>query len=66
MKRKNLIVLGSGLVGRPMALDLAADNTFTVTIADIDPNKLSGLEQYGIQTITADLRDKNRLVKMIW
>ena len=33
-------VLGAGLVGGPMAADLAKDNIHTITVADIDPTAL--------------------------
>jgi saccharopine dehydrogenase-like NADP-dependent oxidoreductase len=36
-------VLGAGLVGGPMALDLARHGEFDVTVADIDPEALSRL-----------------------
>jgi saccharopine dehydrogenase-like NADP-dependent oxidoreductase len=35
-----IIVLGAGLVGAPMAIDLAADSRFEVTVADIDQEAL--------------------------
>ena len=42
---KQVIVLGGGLVGGPMAMDLAADDRFTVTVADIDRDSLARLKQ---------------------
>ncbi len=36
----NVLVLGCGLVGRPMALDLANDESFNVTVADINLKNL--------------------------
>ncbi len=36
----NIIVLGAGLVGGPMALDLATDSLFNVTLADVNPANL--------------------------
>ena len=36
MKQQKIIVLGGGLVGGPMALDLADDVRFAVTVADVD------------------------------
>ncbi len=51
-----IIVLGAGLVGGPMAVDLAADPFFDVSVADIDPAALSALENKGrIATIRKDL-----------
>jgi saccharopine dehydrogenase-like NADP-dependent oxidoreductase len=57
MTKKSVIVLGAGLVGRPMALDLAADNNFRVSVADINTNSLSKFEGSGIKPIQANLAD---------
>lgn len=40
-----IIVLGSGLIGAPMAIDLAKYQDFDVTAADISENALSKLDQ---------------------
>ena len=40
MKKMKIIVLGSGLVGAPMALDLATDPQFEVTVADLSAESL--------------------------
>ncbi len=45
-----IVVLGAGLVGSPMAIDLAKNSSFEVTVADIDPKKLEKLEPHGITT----------------
>jgi saccharopine dehydrogenase-like NADP-dependent oxidoreductase len=37
----NVLVLGAGLVGRPMAIDLAKEESFTVTAADFSRNNLN-------------------------
>jgi len=53
----NIIVLGAGLVGAPMALDLQNGGSFRVSVADIDPlagNKFKGTD---IRFIQADLSD---------
>jgi saccharopine dehydrogenase-like NADP-dependent oxidoreductase len=36
----NILVLGAGLVGRPMAIDLATDKSFHVTVADLSSKNL--------------------------
>lgn len=36
----NVLVLGCGLIGRPMAIDLASDRSFNVMIADINQKNL--------------------------
>ncbi len=40
-----IIVLGGGLVGGPMALDLARENKFDVTVADYDEQVLQKMKQ---------------------
>ena len=35
-----IIILGAGLVGGPMAMDLAAEPSFEVTVADRDQEAL--------------------------
>ena len=52
-----VIVFGAGRVGAAMARDLAADDKFEVTVADIDRRALAGLN--GVPSLTpvaADLR----------
>jgi lysine 6-dehydrogenase len=51
----NIIILGAGLVGGPMAIDLAKDKNFDVTVADIDTKRLKELEKHGINTRMQDL-----------
>ena len=43
------LVLGAGLVGRIIALDLAGDAQRQVTVVDIDPNRLAEAERAGAQ-----------------
>lgn len=52
MKRK-VIVLGAGLVGKAMAIDLTKN--FDVTSADINQDALTELEKHGVKTIQVDL-----------
>jgi lysine 6-dehydrogenase len=62
---KKIVVLGAGLVGGPMALDLARDRNFKVTAVDVNPQSLARLKKArGITTIQADLSDP-RTVKRI-
>ena len=51
----NIIVLGAGLVGAPMAVDLAGDASFNVTVADVDPKKLEDLEHHPVSVVQQDL-----------
>ena len=53
-----IIVLGGGLVGGPMALDLAADENFSVTVADRDEQVLADLAaKADINAVEVDLAD---------
>lgn len=61
-----IVVLGAGLVGGPMALDLARNGEFEVTSADRSEAALSKLESvYGIKTIQADLDDEAKLKEIV-
>ncbi|MBU1012322.1 MAG: saccharopine dehydrogenase NADP-binding domain-containing protein [Bacteroidetes bacterium] len=62
----NIIVLGAGLVGAPMAIDLAKDPQFKITVADISETNLFKLALVeNIKTIQTDLSDKDRLKKLL-
>ncbi len=51
-----IIVLGAGLVGGPMAIDLASDPRYTVTAADRDAGALGRLEKiHKLDTVLRDL-----------
>ena len=54
---KKVIVLGGGLVGRVMALDLARERDFQVTVAERDAGTLARLGADGLATIPLDLTD---------
>ncbi len=61
-----VIVLGAGLVGGPMALDLANDSDIDVTLADINPENLNRFNSNSSITIhQADLSDENGLTQLI-
>jgi len=62
----NIIVLGGGLVGGPMARDLATDSNFQVTVADRDPETLQALQAWGpITPVSADLSDPTRVTALV-
>jgi len=52
-----IVVLGGGLVGRVMALDLAREPDLQVTVADRDEGALARLRAEGLATIPLDLAD---------
>jgi lysine 6-dehydrogenase len=53
-----ILVLGGGLVGRVMALDLATDKDLQVTVADRDPAILDELRRLGLAARRLDLADE--------
>jgi len=59
----NIIVLGAGMVGSAMALDLAKQHT--VTSADISAKALVPLAERGINTVVADLSKPSHIKKAI-
>ncbi|MCX6564993.1 MAG: saccharopine dehydrogenase family protein [Candidatus Aminicenantes bacterium] len=60
-----IIVLGSGLVGAPTALDLAADPRFEVAVADRDPAAFDRLAGHlKIKTVRIDLSDPETVTNL--
>jgi len=62
-----VIVLGAGLVGAPMAIDLAKDGKYKVTAADINELALQKLTEtnLGISVLQADLANSETLENLI-
>ncbi|MBX2962052.1 MAG: saccharopine dehydrogenase NADP-binding domain-containing protein [Cyclobacteriaceae bacterium] len=60
---KKVIVLGAGLVGKAMAIDLA--KSFDVTATDINGDALNSVAAHGIKTKKADLSDLQQLAELI-
>jgi saccharopine dehydrogenase-like NADP-dependent oxidoreductase len=61
-----ILVLGAGLVGGPMAIDLARNGEFEVTSADYSSEALSRLTDIdGIKTVQADLDDVETLKSLV-
>lgn len=61
---KRVIVLGAGMVGRAIALDLA--QRYTVTAVDRDAHRLAQLaKEAPIQTVTADLSHVETVKKLV-
>lgn len=61
--KKKIVVLGAGLVGKAIALDLSRD--FDVTSADISTEALQQVQAAGIKTRQIDLADKKQLLDLI-
>jgi saccharopine dehydrogenase-like NADP-dependent oxidoreductase len=60
---KRVIVLGAGLVGKAMAIDLA--KAFDVTSADISESALEGVRKHGVQTQALDFTDLRRVASVV-
>lgn len=61
-----IIVLGGGLVGGPMAKDLAADHNFEVTVVDQNEQILADLaDRANITSVIADLADPDRVTSLV-
>jgi saccharopine dehydrogenase-like NADP-dependent oxidoreductase len=60
---KKVIVLGAGLVGKAIALDLAP--AFDVTSVDINEEALQTLQAQGVKTQKADLSDQALLADLL-
>ncbi len=61
-----VVVLGTGLVGAPMAKDLAKDSSFEVMAVDINPEALSRLSQDSeIRTIKIDLSNLENVKRIV-
>lgn len=61
--KKKVVVLGAGLVGKTMAIDLA--KSFDVTSVDISDDALAAVKQAGVATQKADLSDTKALKALI-
>ncbi len=64
---KKVIVLGGGLVGGPMAMDLAGDPGYDVTVADLNGERLETLRQKcpDLSVQKQDLSDPARVTKLV-
>ena len=61
-----VLILGAGLVGGPMALDLARNGEFEVTSADRSEDALSKLNSLdGLTTVQADLDNEDELKALV-
>ncbi|MFO7615013.1 MAG: saccharopine dehydrogenase C-terminal domain-containing protein [Bacteroidales bacterium] len=61
-----ITILGAGLVGFPIALDLQKDKDFSVTLCDIRQDRLVEIEKKtGLKTRQADLSDESAVKGLI-
>ncbi|MGQ9832190.1 MAG: saccharopine dehydrogenase family protein [Candidatus Villigracilaceae bacterium] len=62
----NITVLGCGLVGGPIAMDLAAEANYNVKVADINVEALNRLQSRArVETVQANLSDPAQIKKVI-
>lgn len=62
--KKNITVLGTGMVGKAIAVDLC--NDYNVTSVDLSPENLDDLKKhYPIHTITADVTVTQKLKRIL-
>ena len=60
---KKIMVLGAGLVGKTIAMDLSKN--FDVTSADVNENTLQSVKSLGIKTRQIDFNDTNALLQLL-
>ena len=62
----NVLVLGCGLVGRPMAIDLAKEKLFKVTVADVSTKNLDKIsDDLPVRKIVKDLADPEQIKNIL-
>lgn len=61
--KKKVVVLGAGLVGKVMAIDLAKD--FDVTSVDKNSEAFQTLESHGVNTLQADVTEAAALAHLL-
>ncbi|MFA5418552.1 MAG: saccharopine dehydrogenase C-terminal domain-containing protein [Bacteroidales bacterium] len=65
MKKNNIIVLGAGLVGKPIAFDLAKDPENLVTLVDINPPSIEIDQHHGIKILKGDLSKSEVVLEVL-
>ena len=61
-----ITILGAGLIGEPMAIDLAKDNKYDISVADINETPLKKLtKKHQIKTIQSDLSIPKNVTSVI-
>ena len=60
-----IVVLGAGLVGAPIAFDLAINKDFEISIVDINKNNLQKFENSSINTFCKDLSNTETVKEIV-
>ncbi|MBI2121650.1 MAG: saccharopine dehydrogenase NADP-binding domain-containing protein [Candidatus Sungbacteria bacterium] len=63
MKEEHVVVLGAGMVGKAIAVDL--NKNYLVTAVDINRTRLEPLAKNGVQTVCADISNAETLRQVI-
>ena len=59
---KKIVVLGAGLVGRTIAIELSKD--YQVTAVDSNPTRIKNLKDKKVKTLKADLSSDSEIKKV--
>src|SRR5712691_3335253 len=66
MSDRKIIILGGGMIGSAMAMDLARDRRADVTVADLRPEALERIaSRHGVGTVRADLSDPAAIARLV-
>ena len=63
--KKKILVLGTGLIGSTISKDLAKNNEFDVSAADISQPNLERLHPFGVKTIVKDLSKPENVEELV-
>jgi lysine 6-dehydrogenase len=66
MTRQKIVILGGGMIGSAMAMDLKRENRYDVTVAELRPEVRQRLEsRHGVATLAADLSRPEAIKKLV-
>jgi saccharopine dehydrogenase-like NADP-dependent oxidoreductase len=66
MTRRKIVILGGGMIGSAMAMDLKRDNRHDVTVAELRPEARERLAaRYGVATRAADLSRPDAVLELV-
>ena len=66
MTRKKIVILGGGMIGSAMAIDLKRTNHHDVTVAELRPEVRGRLEsRHGVATVAADLSRPEAITTLV-
>jgi lysine 6-dehydrogenase len=66
MTRQKIVILGGGMIGSAMAMDLKRENRNDVTVAELRPEVRQRLEsRHGVATLAADLSRPEAITKLV-